>query len=250
MAFAIDAGTFAVSGLCLAGMGHVPAPASSGESLAANVRQGIRWTMRQRWLWFGILAVSVANFAAFSPTAVTLPLLVRNVLHQGPAAYGATFAAAGAGGLAAAAVAGRFGSPKRRMSMIWAAWAVASLALAGVGVAPDVFAVAACGAVTYFGLVYGNLLWGALMQAAVPADMLGRASSVDWLFSTCLSPLGVLFAGTLAGAIGARETILLGAALSALSCLVVFVPGVRDPDRPDYRPVPVTEDKKNAARSA
>jgi hypothetical protein len=251
-AFAIDAGTFAVSALCLVPMRRVPAPAPSGRSMVADVGQGIRWTMRQRWLWFGILAAGVANFAGFSPTAVTIPLLVRDILHQGPVAYGATFAAAGAGGLAAAAVAGRLGSPQRRMSMIWVAWAAAAFALAGVGVAPDVFVVAACGAVTYFGLVYGNLLWGALMQVAVPADMLGRASSVDWLFSTCLSPLGLLFAGVLAGPIGVRQTILLGAGLCAVSCLVVFVPGVRDPDRPDYRPAPLDGDlgERNAARSA
>ena len=114
--------------------------------------------------------------------------------------------------------------------MIWAAWAVASFALAGVGVAPDVFVAAACAAVTYYGIVYGNLLWGALMQAEVPGDMLGRASSVDWLFSTCLSPLGVLLAGVLAAPLGTRKTILFGAALSAASCLVVFVPGVRHVD--------------------
>lgn len=239
MAFALDAGTFVVSALCLLAMSHVPAPAPSGRSVVSDARQGIRWTMRQRWLWFGILAAGVANFAGFSPLAVTIPLLVRNVLHQGPVAYGATFAASGVGGLAAAAVAGRLGSPKRRMSMIWVAWAASSVALLGVGLAPDVVVVAACGAVTFFGLTYGNLLWGALMQLAVPAEMLGRASSVDWLFSICLSPLGILFAGVLAGSIGVRETVLLGAVVSAVSCLVVFAPGVRDPDRPDYRPVPL-----------
>jgi predicted MFS family arabinose efflux permease len=251
-AFAVDAASFVVSSLCLVWMRRVPAPTPSGRSMAADVGQGIRWTMRQRWLWFGILAVGLANFAGFSPMAVTIPLLVRDTLHQGPAAYGATFAAVGAGGLAAAAVAGRLGSPKRRMSMIWVAWAASSFALAGVAVAPDVFVVAACGAVTYFGIVYGNLLWGALMQVAVPADMLGRASSVDWLFSICLSPLGILFAGALAGPIGVRQTILLGAGLSVLSCLVVFVPGVRDPDRPGYRPLPLRADpgEKNAATRA
>ena len=251
-AFAVDAATFAVSALCLVLMRRIPAPAPSGRSIATDVGQGLRWTVRQRWLWFGILAVGVANFAGFSPMAVTFPLLVRDILHQGPAAYGATFAAAGAGGLAAAAVAGRLGSPKRRMTMIWVAWAAASFALAGVGVAPDVFAAAACGAVTYFGVVYGNLLWSALMQVAVPADMLGRASSVDWLFSICLSPLGILFAGALAGPIGVRQTILLGAGLSAASCLVVFVPGVRDPDRPGYRPRPLLADprERSTARPA
>lgn len=238
-AFAIDAGTFVVSALCLLTMAHVPPPAPSGRSVAADARQGIRWTMRQRWLWYGILAVGVANFAAFSPMAVTIPLIVRDALHQGPAAYGATFAASGVGGLVAAVVAGRLGSPKRRMTIIWSAWAAASVALAGVGIAPDVLVVAACGAITYFGVTYGNLLWGALMQVAVPAQMLGRASSVDWLFSICLSPLGILFAGVLASSIGVRETVLVGAGLSALSCLVIFVPGVRDPERADYAPVPL-----------
>lgn len=237
-AFAIDAASFGVSALAVALMRRVAGPTPSGRSMTADVSQGLRWTMRQNWLWFGILAIGVANFAAFSPAAITIPLLVRDTLHQGPVAYGATFAAGGAGGLAAAVVAGRLGSPKRRMSMIWVAWAVASLALAGVGIAPDVFVVAASGAVTYFGIVYGNLLWGALMQTAVPAEMLGRASSVDWLFSTCLSPLGLLFAGALAGLIGVRQTILLGAGLSAASCFVVFAPGVRDPDHPGYRPRP------------
>lgn len=241
-AFALDAGTFVMSALCQVLMAHVPAPAPTGRSMVHDTRQGIRWTKRQRWLWFGILAAGVANFAAFSPTAVTIPLLVRDVLHQGPVAYGATFAAAGVGGLVAAVVAGRFGSPRRRMTMIWVAWAVSSFALVGVGVAPDVFVVAACGAVTYFGLTYGNLLWGTLMQVAVPAEMLGRASSVDWLFSICLSPLGLLFAGALASSIGVRETVLLGAGLSAASCLVIFLPGVRDPDRPDYVPVSLAED--------
>lgn len=68
-AFAVDAGSFVVSALCLVCMSRVPAPASSGKSLASDARQGFRWTMRQRWLWYGILAAGVANFAAFSPTA-------------------------------------------------------------------------------------------------------------------------------------------------------------------------------------
>jgi predicted MFS family arabinose efflux permease len=235
-AFALDAATFAASALCLLLMTRVPAPPASGRSVVADARQGLRWTVRQRWLWYGILAVGVANFAGFAPMAVTVPLIVRDVLHQGPAAYGATFAAGGAGGLAAAVVAGRLGSPRRRMSVIWAAWAVASVALAGIGVAPDVVVVAACGAVTYFGITYGNLLWGALMQVAVPPQLLGRASSVDWLFSICLSPLGLVFAGALASCVGVRATVLIGAGLSVLSCGVIFVPGVRDPERADYAP--------------
>lgn len=241
-AFALDAATFVISAVCLLIMTRMPAPAPSGRSVIADARQGLRWTVRQRWLWFSMLGAGVANFAAFAPTAVTLPLIVRDVLHQGPLAFGATFGAVGVGGLLAAVVAGRLGSPRRRMTMIWTAWGGASMALVGVGLAPDVAVVAVCGAITYFGLTYGNLLWRALMQSAVPARMLGRASSVDWLFSSCLSPLGVLFAGALSGSIGVRATVLVGAGLSALACLVVFVPGVRDPERADYVPVPLPDE--------
>lgn len=241
-AFAIDAATFVVSAVSLVAMRHVPPPAPSGRGILADARLGFRWTTRQRWLWFGILAAGIGNFAAFSPIAVTAPLMVRDVLHQGPVAYGATFAASGVGGLVAAVVAGRLGSPRRRMTMIWAAWALSAFALVGIGLAPDLFVLAACGALTFFGLTYGNLLWGALMQVAVPREMLGRASSVDWLFSICLSPLGLVFAGALAGAIGVRETVLLGASVAAVACGVVFLPGVRDPDRPDYTPVALTSE--------
>lgn len=241
-AFAVDAASFAISALCLVAMIRIPAPASSGRSVAADARLGIRWTMRQRWLWYGILAAGVTNFAAFSPFAITIPLMVRDVLHSGPVAYGATFAAGGVGGLLAAALAGRFGSPKKRMSMIWGAWAVASIALIGVSFAPDVVVVAACVAVALFGVTYGNVIWHGLMQVAVPPEMLGRASSVDYLFSICLSPLGIIFAGVLVSSIGVRETVLLGAGLSAASCLVVFAPGVRDPDRANYRPVSLDEE--------
>jgi hypothetical protein len=46
--------------------------------LIADARQGLRWTVRQRWLWFSMLGAGVCNFAAFAPTAVTLPLIVRD----------------------------------------------------------------------------------------------------------------------------------------------------------------------------
>jgi DHA3 family tetracycline resistance protein-like MFS transporter len=235
-ALAADAATFGVSLLCLALMRSRPAAAAPGTSMAAGIRQGIRWTMGQRWLRLGTLALAVIALAAQPQTAVTIPLLLHGILRQGPAAYGVTFAAAGAGGLAAAVVAGRLGRPRRIVTMTWAAWATASLALAGIGLAPDVLAVAACGALAYFGLVYGNLLWTLTLQTAVPASMLGRAASVEWLFSSCLSPLGLLLAGVLAGPIGVRPTILLGGGLAALSCLVVFIPGARDPERPGYQP--------------
>lgn len=69
------------------------------------------------------------------------------------------------------------------------------------------------------------------MQSLVPPEMLGRASSVDALFSFCLAPIGVLVAGVVAAAIGVRTTLIAGGVIGAMTTLVVFVPGVRDPER-------------------
>ncbi len=195
--------------------------------------------MRQRWLWYGILAASVANFAGFSPISVLVPLIVRDVLHQGAVAYGAVFAVAGAGGGLAAVAVGRFGAPRRRMSAIWVVWAAAAAALLGIGLAPDVFVVGAFGAIAFAGLTYGNLIWQTMSQQLIPAEMLGRVSSIDWLFSICLSPLGILVAGVLATSIGARDTMVAGALISLAAAGVAFVPGVRDPDRPDFQSIPL-----------
>src|SRR6202034_1061330 len=54
-------------------------------------------------------------------------------------------------------------------------------------------------------------------------------SSVDYLVSFALSPLGLVAAGAV---IGVRTTLLIGGAISAMCTFVPLLPGVRDPDRP------------------
>ncbi|HXZ82747.1 MAG TPA: MFS transporter [Acidimicrobiales bacterium] len=230
-AFAVDAASFFVAAGCVAAMHARPAPRPSGKSMLADAAAGLRWTRSQPWLWDTIVAASVANFVAFMPFAVLGPLLIRDVLHQGPTQYGLVFAAAGLGGAAASAAVIRFGSPRRRVSVMWSSWALAAAALTLIGLAPDVFVVAALGAVAFGLLQYANMLWNTMMQQLVPSEMLGRASSVDWLFSMCLSPIGLLLAGVAAGAIGVRPAIAGGGLLAAAMALVVFIPGVRDPQR-------------------
>jgi MFS family permease len=249
-AFAVDAASFVISAACLLAMRAIPPPAATGKSILADVRIGLRWTMRQRWLWYGILASSVANFAGFSPLSVLVPLIVRDLLHQGAVAYGAVFAVAGAGGALAAVVMGRFGAPRRRVTVIYSVWAAAAASLLGIALGPDVFVVAAFGAIAFGGIVYGNLIWQTMSQQLVPAAMFGRVSSVDWLFSICLSPLGILVAGLLATSIGARDTMVAGALVSLATAGVALVPGVRAPDRPDFESVPLEPPELAAGEAA
>jgi MFS family permease len=229
-AFGADAGSFLVSAACLVVMRKAPAPAATSARMLADAKAGLRWVRRRPWLWYGILAVAVLNFAAFSPLTVLAPLLVRDVLHEGAVVYGLVFAVSGAAGGVAALVVGCLGAPRRIVTVTWAAWGAGCLAVFGLSFAPDVVSVAVLLALAFAMLTVGNLLWHTMMQKLVPAHMLGRASSVDWLFSLCLTPLGVLVAGVLATSVGVRGTLLLGGAVATAASLVVVSPRVREPD--------------------
>ena len=69
------------------------------------------------------------------------------------------------------------------------------------------------------------------MQHEVPGDMLGRASSVDWMLSLALAPLGTITGGAVAGLAGVRLALIIGGSIAAATGSVLLVPGVTEPDR-------------------
>lgn len=230
-AFALDGASFFVSATCLIAMASRPRPTASHRSVLREVGEGLRYCRSQPWLWMTILAAGVANFVAFSPLGLLVPLLVRNVLNQGALALGLVLAAGGLGGAIASLVVGRFGAPRRRITSMWLGWGLASVAVLGLALAPNVWIAGVFSLVVYGLLELGNVLWNPLMQELVPPELIGRASSVDWFFSISLSPLGVLVAGVVAGSIGTRATMLIGGGVATLMAAVLLVPGVRDPER-------------------
>jgi hypothetical protein len=83
-----------------------------------------------------------------------------------------------------------------------------------------------------------------MMQELVPRQVLGRVSSLVYLFAFSLGPLGILAGGAAATAVGVREALFLSGAVSGLICLiVVFIPGVRDPERLDLVDIDVPSDQ-------
>jgi predicted MFS family arabinose efflux permease len=212
-------------------MSRRPRPEPSGHSALADAREGLRYVRSQRWLWVSLVGAGLANFIAFSPLAVLVPLLIRNVLHQGPVALGLVLATGGLGGALTAVLVARFGAPRLRITWMWVGWAGSAAAMMVLALAPDPWVAAASMFLIIGGLMFGNVLWSPMMQELVPPELLGRASSVDWLMSLSLSPLGVIVGGAAAGVIGTRLTMLIGGGISACLIAILFVPGVRDPER-------------------
>ena len=126
--FGIDAASFGVSAACIAVMHRRPPPEREPSSIMADLREGARYVRSQRWLWAAILAASVANFAGYAPSVVLIPVLVRHVLHGSATELGLVLAASGAGGLVGTVAVGHFGPPRRRITVMWLAWCLSSLA--------------------------------------------------------------------------------------------------------------------------
>ena len=132
-AFGLDAISFAVSAGCLAVMHPTKRPDGPSPPVLAGIKEGLRYCRSQPWLWWSMIAVGIANLACYVPLAIFQPLLVRHVLHAGPAALGIMYAATGAGGILASIYAARRPPPRHRVAAIWVGWGRPRRRCAGPG---------------------------------------------------------------------------------------------------------------------
>jgi MFS family permease len=235
LAFLVDAATFFVAVCALSMMRRTPYVAGtrrSAREAVAEIAEGLRFVRANPWLWGTLSAACLSLLAFFGPYQVLVPYLVKNDLHGGGAMFGAIKAAGGVGAILCASAIAQAGLPRRCISFMFAAWSVQALALVGFAVASDAWAFAIIALVGSGLATVGNIIWGTLMKALVPNEMLGRVSSFDWLVSIGLIPLSFAITGPIAEALG-PETTLVGAGLLGAILTISFlaVPGLRAPER-------------------
>jgi len=231
-AFAFDAVSFAASGAAVVAMrpprvrGNAPEPAWSA------LKAGLRFVRRRVWLWGTLLSAALAYLAFLGPTEVLLPYVVKNDLGASARALGLVFAAGGVGAVGAALVMGQRGHPRRDVTFIYAVWTLATLAVAGYGLATSVWQLAVACLLFNALEAAGTIVWATLKQRHVPGSMLGRVSSLDWLISIGLLPLSFALTAPVAAAVGARATLVGAAAIGgAITLGALFLPGLRDVER-------------------
>jgi MFS family permease len=237
-AFALDAASFMASAAALLAM-RAPAarPTAIGVSLRGDLREGWRFVRRRSWLWATFGSAAIAYLLFMGPVEVLLPLLVKHELEGSAAELGLVFAAGGLGSVACAVVLGQRGLPRRDITFMYVAWTLATLAVAGYGLSTSVWQLMlAC--LVFNGLeTAGTIVWATAKQRHVPADMLGRVSSLDWLISIGLLPLSFALTGPVSGAVGVRAT-LIGAGVlgAAVTFAALFIRGVRSVEDAPVKP--------------
>lgn len=228
-AFGLDAASFAVSAAALLAMSPRRRQRSGPTgSMTREIAAGLVYVRRHAWLWATLVSAAIAYLLFTGPTEVLLPFIVKNHLRDSAADLGIVFAAGGLGSLICAMAIGQRGLPRRDITFMYCAWALATFAIAGYGLAHALWGLMLASVAFNALETAGTIAWTTAKQRHVPRALLGRVSSLDWLISIGLVPLSFALTGPVSSALGARTTMILAGVLGGLvTFAALLVPGVR-----------------------
>lgn len=241
-AFAIDALSFGISAALLLVV-HIPPLPKAAQTeerpaglrgLVADIREGVGYVLRSPWLWVTIAIASLGN-VGLAPMQVALPKLIKEVYGQDVWLLGAMGTAIAAGSIVTMLLIGQARRLRHRGILAYGGLVISALAVLVLGLPlPHQFAPAiaiTAGVVFGVGLAVFELIWVTSLQELVPPEKLGRVSSVDWVGSLALLPVGLAVVGVLTDRIGASWVFVAGGALNVLLNLIALtVPGIRKLD--------------------
>lgn len=237
-AFLVDAGTFAVSALLLTGVRTPTGPTAAGTRPDASPRalsEGFAYVRRNPWCWAWLVGSAVSLLLYYGPVEVLLPFVLLELgLTEAQVALRLTaiFGAGGVGSILMAILVGQRGLPRRHLTLMYVAEALAIGALAVYGLSTMIWPFMLASFVANAMFSYTEIGWTTTMQSLVPGKLLGRVSSLDWLTSLGLIPLSFALAGPVAAVAGARPTLVWAGGAGAVTMLaLLLVPGARDPER-------------------
>lgn len=184
-----------------------------------SLREGIGYAVRTPLvLWSLVLLGGIAAFG-FN-FQILLPLFATRILALGADGYGALFAAMGIGSLAGSLTLA-FMRSRRAIPLMLVGGAVFAVLLVGLAASRTVWVAAPLIiAAGYASMLMINTI-NATVQANVTDALRGRVMALYVTVFAGSAPLGGLFAGVVAEAWGTPAAFLAGAALSAVTLLIV-----------------------------
>jgi MFS transporter, DHA3 family, macrolide efflux protein len=193
-------------------------------SLWQDFRLGLRLVTSHRgllWL-YGLTALMIA---VLMPALVLMPLLVRDEFGGGVNQVALMEGIGGIGMILGGVLVVLITLPKRRVIVVLLGFALASVAIAAIGIVPrNLFWLAnfwwfiSC--VTF---PLGNAPIMAILQSIIPNQMQGRALSLFSTFIGLSGPVGLMLAAPLGELLGVRGMMIGGGLLATLVCLAGFL---------------------------
>jgi len=183
------------------------------------------------WLWITIAIVALGNITSSGPLAIALPFLVKENHAAEIDIFGLARSMLSLGVVIGAVWLGRKKVIRRRGLTAYGAWLISGLLLFAFGLPIGTLGMAV--AALIIGLTSGAfaLIWTNTLQQLVPRDMLGRVSSIDYLGTFLLLPVGFAVVGWATDQLGAATVFMIGGILTVgLAVLGLLHPAIRHLD--------------------
>ena len=242
VAFAFDSLTFIISVCSLIAIrtkpGVVPIKQKISEEekqsnaargftgMMRDVRDGFHTIWRSTWLLWSMIVAAFGLMSYRGAVSVALPKLVFAVYGSGPWLLAAITTAVGLGAIAGALFVGQV-HLRRRGVLGLLGYVLSGLALMVFSLplphALVPFIALPTAFIVGFGMNVMQIIWVTLLYELVPADKLGRVSSVDLLGSLGLLPIGYVLAGWLGDRLGPPTVFLLAGLVMVVLDLVPLV---------------------------
>jgi hypothetical protein len=216
--FAIDALTFGISAGCLLSIRPHPAPGAAGQARAsflADVREGLRTVISIPWVWVWIGISTLLNVTWGAPMVVALPFLVTKTIGADVGGLGLVYSTMSLGAVVGAVGVGQLGRLKKRGLFVCGSWLLAGLTLLALGWPVSLWWVAAGALIISASGAVNNVIGSVVMQEYIPAELLGRVSSIGALGSYALLPVGLGAIGWATDLVGAPLVFAIGGILTA-----------------------------------
>ena len=215
-AFALDALSFFISAACLLPILRLSGSPRTEErtgSILRDVREGLGTVFGNPWLWITIGVAGISNITYVGPMDVALPFLIKDHLHGQVGVLGLFYTCMSVGALLTAFWLGRYTRIRKRGPKLYGVWMLIGIMVVLIGLPisiPGVLAAAVVigGANTALGLIWVNTL-----QEQIPRELQGRVSSVDFLGSSLLAPVGYAIGGWATGILGPVSIFIVGGIL-------------------------------------
>jgi MFS transporter, DHA3 family, macrolide efflux protein len=218
----------------------IPQPPRTTLSAKLNIiddmKQGFRYIASWRGLLILFIFFAVLNFFA-APMIALMPLYVTQHLHGEVWLYGWMGTAMGIGTIAGGLLIGAWGGFKRKIVTMFVSIGIECVAIIVMGAISSGLSYVALAMMLLIGggMAMSNAPIGAILQSTVARDAQGRIFALLGTISGAMMPLGLVFTGPLADAIGIRSIFfIIGIILLAVTVAATFSRGLVNME--DHKP--------------
>jgi predicted MFS family arabinose efflux permease len=196
--------------------------ARTGRRIADEIGEGVRYALRTPRITLTLAMVLAVSVFLFNYN-VTVPLLARDVLHQGARGFGLLMTTLGVGAVGGAVTLAIWSRGRPPVAALAAPALVQAVATAMLATASTVPAAAALLLTMGFCGILFMAGSNSTLQLTVPDELRGRVMSLHTLMFAGVTPFGSLLVGSLAEAFGIRTSLVVSGGCGVVAVLALLV---------------------------